>query len=880
MIFRSLNYKLIKLLNTFLLLLCFFSLNLFSFEKIHNLNDVDEATISVSPKYFIYSNEIDEVKKNNDYKINNFPIIDLQGNQNIEVQIEDGTSYKIFINKGDISYDQINLKEYEKIDKKDYFKFIYTWIRSLSNFAFINCNECIIDKNGIIFNKPGSLYTYQIHNFINNKEFFNDTSYDFILSVSNLDIDYSIEANIEIAYGNNFEEKKILNLQDIEKIGKGQHQFSLGRNVISNSKTYKIQSIYFNTKNLTTYNFPLPINFHNLEIKSNYEIKKNKNDLFVKTNLDSINLKQLINNYISDDAFYKIINFQNPIKIKSEKLNYILKKRIFHQDLIEYYRNSIDDIRFDIKRLVFNKEKLKVRFSDKAKEKIYIFKDLFKLSNSDNFINIISPINFTIPTVIIDIRENNNDIRSITIHNYKTESLIPLGKSGSIHSIKLSNYDEDIITKFFDLEIINSKLIFSNNELLKTSASNEINLPKVNFEKVNIIYSHKSYKSIDLLPNFLQSILNYPIKLKFIDKNNFLDIKLECEKNFNNNNNINFFQSLYYLDQKDKSIKSIIFPIEHLSVLDSNIIFELLNDNKLYGMDFFIANLSKNSFHADCSFSLNVVTPDSNYKNSLTFPNTKKIILNNTNGFVPGYFLINDESDLYDYQILSFVPTPHKSKMPKIIYSTLLSKFIILLIFIGSIYLINNYQKNRSFSNSKLANNKLSNKFFEIIGKNIFIYPFILLIILLIFKDQILLLRNNFSNSFSLLFFIFYTFMFYIILINKFLIPSQIIRLFLLLILIILSYQISGDSYTYISILVFAYTFQVFKRFLNKFLVKYDKKHFDSDITTYLLIGFGSLICTILIHFFINIKYSDYFAVYFYYSVVMIFLHKFFISKK
>ena len=156
----------------------------------------------------------------------------------------------------------------------------------------------------------------------------------------------------------------------------------------------------------------------------------------------------------------------------------------------------------------------------------------------------------------------------------------------------------------------------------------------------------------------------------------------------------------------------------------------------------------------------------------------------------------------------------------------------------------------------------------------------ILLFSLFIYMNEINSLNNFYSSYFSLTFLALYIFMFYSILINSFFIKSEIIKIILLILLIILSYNLSNDSYTYISILLFAYSFQIIKKFLIKNKPKFIKKSIDINIWSFLIIAFLSIISGLLVHFYINIKFSDYFIVYTYYSALMIFIYKFFISMK
>ena len=884
--YRFLSYKLnpfFKIISIILLLLL--STKIHTDEKVVDLNDIEEITISVTPQYFSFrpslnitnpdsnsSNSIDIKNSQNNINLYDYPIVDMLNNESVDIElINEKKNTSISLNIGNIEKFYVDLVSYKSINKKDYFSYLLTRFKNnLTNIAYINCRNCNIYGDNVYFNNALAQHTFQFHDI--NNEFISGPPYDFKVKADITEgFEFKVEANIEILYGKNFKKRKLIKISDLPNLGNGYFEFQIPTNDLSNSKFFKINGVYFNLTNLYSNNKPVNINYHNLEISPSFSSQVIDNTIFVTSNSKTINLKYIDPNLISRFSSYHIKDLNSPIKIISDNKQYIEKYKIYHSSLINHYRTNLLDIMYGTKIIKHTADNKRLFFSGSSKSSSFIFRKGYELSQNDNFLNILSPAVSIIKKVKINTVNNAGLSKSIVVNDYKTDSYISLNSSKYIESIELVTDDFGLSTKVFDFEFITTSLL-DNKEGITLDTSNL----EVIIEKVNIISTSSSRKSLYFLPNQIVTLLDKNIPFTQIKDSSLISHNFICD---NESQNINLIASIYTLNSTSGVLESFFIPLGINSIIETKNIIQTLGKNDFYGMQFYAANFSKNQFYGTCSLKVNFIKETTEFIKSIKVDNTHKVVLENFKDFLPGYYLIYDAEDLFKYSVMDSIQFNHQSSMPKIQFQLVLSKFLLILLFTGLLKLTKillNKPKKRFILN----NNSFLENLNILVNNNIAVMTLILLFSLFIYMNEINSLNNFYSSYFSMTFLALYIFMFYSILINSFFIKSEIIKIILLILLIILSYNLSNDSYTYISILLFAYSFQIIKKFLIKNKPKFIKKSIDINIWSFLIIAFLSIISGLLVHFYINIKFSDYFIVYTYYSALMIFIYKFFISMK
>ena len=888
--FKFLSYK----LNSFLKIISITLLLILSFKteaigKIYDLNDLEEITLSTTPKYFTYSTclIIGDSDTNNPcsatintskrkIKFFGYPILDMQSNKSVDIElISKNLKIPIKISLDEIDPIQIDFANYELVDKKDYFSYLLTRFKdNLSNISFSNCRKCAIDEGKVYFNEGLAQHTFQIHDFKKNK-FVSGPSYTFkLLADITKGFDYNLEANIEILYGENFNKKKLVKTSDVLDLGGGNFEFQINTNNFSNSKFFKIIGIYFNLTNHNIQKKPVNIDYKNLSINQSFSVEEINNKLFVKSNSKIINLKHLIPTMLDRDSTYEVKELNSPIKVISDTEIFIEKYKIHHKSLIEYYKSSLLDIIYGNKIIKLSKDSERAFFSGSSKKSNLKFQNNYKLSQNDNFLNILSPTMPRITEVKLNTISSDGLRKSITINNYTTNTLIPLGSSKSISSIELTTDDYALNTKVFGLEFFNVALLDADN--LSTNIDESKDIIKFNIEKINIINSSLNQKNIYFRSNQIIPLLNSNIPMSKIKNSFLINHNFECD---NNSDKIDLLASIYVLNPNTGQLLNLFIPLGLESDLRTKDIIDSIGENEFYGMQFYAANFTNSEFFGLCSLKVNFIEQRTEFIKTFQFDKSSKIVLRNWEDFLPGHYLIYDDAEMFNYPVVNFKEINYQKSIPQIQFQSILAKFILILIFTGLLKVTRIlFNKNQLGMISK--NNYFINKLNAVVSNNVAVMTLILFFSLFIYMNEINLLHNFYSSYSSLSFLIIYIFMFYNILINPSFIKSEIFKITCLIILTFLSYSLSNDSYTYISILLFAYSFQIIKNLLTILRPKFYKKNIDTSILSFLFIAFISIITSLFVHFYINIKFSDYFIVYTYYSALMIFIYKFYNSYK
>lgn len=885
--YKFISYKLIlffKIISIILLLLL--STKIHADEKIYDLNDFEEITISAAPKHFSYheslilnspdlnvshSKYINKLEKN--INLYDYPVIDLLNNESIDIElINEKKIAAISISKDEVEQFNVDLTNYKSINKKDYLTYLLTRFKNkLTNIAYINCRKCNIHEDKVYFNNALAQHTFQFHDIKKNK-FISGPPYDFKVKTDITEgFEFKVEANIEILYGKNFNKKKLIKISDLPYLGGGNFKFEIPTNDFKNSDFFKINGVYFNLTNLYSFNKPVNINYLNLEISPSYSSQVIDNTIFVKSNSKAINLKYINPNLIGPHSSYNIKDLDSPIKIISDNERYIEKYKIFHSSLIDYYHSHLQDIIYGVKVLKYNADTKRTIFSGSSKNSIFTFKKGYELSQNDNFLNILSPAFSMIKKVKINAISNAGLSKSIVVNDYKIDSYINLDSLKYIESIELATDDFGLNTKVFDFEFISTSLLDNKEE--KTLDISNLELV---IQKVNIVSTSSSLKSMHFSSNEIIPLLAKNINISQINNSTLINNNFTCD---NDSQNIHLLASIYILDKSTGGLHNLFIPLDINSNIKTKDIIESIGLNDFYGMQFHAANFTKSDFYSSCSLKVNFIKETTELKKYFKFDKTYKLVLENWKDYLPGYYLIYDQNNFFNYSVMDFIQFNHQSNMPKIQFQIVLSKFLLILLFTGllkSTKILLNKPKKVFIS----KNNSFLEKLNILVNNNSAVTTLIILFSLFIYMNEINSLSKFYSSYFSLFFLSLYIFMFYNIFINTSFIKSEVFKISALIMLVILSYKISNDSYTYISILLFAYSFQIIKKLLKLNKPKFFKKFVDINIWSFLIIAFLSIISGLFVHFFINIKFSDYFIVYTYYSALMIFIYKFFISTK
>ena len=892
--FKFLSYKLnsfLKIISITLLLILSFKIE--ALGRIYDLNDLEEITISATPKYFSYSpcfiigSDEGSSNKNNPcsatindsqkkIKFWEYPIIDMQSNKTIDIEfVSKKLKLPIKITLDEIDPIKIDFTSYELVDKKDYFSYLITRFKdNLANISYTNCRKCSIDQGKVYFNEGLAQHTFQIHDIKKNK-FVSGTPYTFkLLADISKGFDYYLEANIEILYGKNFNKKKLLKISNVLDLGGGNFEFQINTNNFSKSKFFKISGIYFNLTNQNIQKKPVNIDYKNLSIGQSFSADEINNTLFVKSSSKIINLKYLLPNELDRNSTYDVKELNRPIKVISDIENYIEKYKIHHKSLINYYKSSLLDIIYGNKIIKLSKNSERSFFSGSSKKSNLKFKNNYKLSQNDNFLNISSPTINIITEVKLNTISSDGLRKSVTINNYTTNTLIPLGSSKFISSIELITNDYALNTKVFDLEFFNVALLDA--EILSTNIEESNDIKKFNIKKINIINTSSNVRTMYFQSNQIMPLLTSNIPMSKIKNSFLINHNFECD---NESNRIDLLASIYTLDPNTGQLENLFIPLGLESVLRTADIIDSIGDNDFYGMQFYAANFGDGAFFATCSLKVNFIEQRTEFIKTFQFDKSRKIVLRNWEDFLPGHYLIYDDAGMFNYPVVNFKEINYQKSIPQIQFQSILAKFILILLFTGLLKVTRIlFNKNQLGLISK--NNYFINKLNEVVSNNVAVMTLILFFSLFVYINEINLLHNFYSSYSSLSFLIIYIFMFYNILINPSFIKSEIFKITCLIILTFLSYSLSNDSYTYISILLFAYSFQIIKKLLTRLRSKFYKKNIDTNIWSFLFIAFISIITSLFVHFYINIKFSDYFIVYTYYSALMIFIYKFYNSYK
>lgn len=888
--YKFLNYKLnsfLKIISIILLLLLSFKIN--AINKVLDLNDLEEITISISPKYYSYKpflefngakiNDSDSFindDKQTEIKLYDYPILNMMTNENVDIELinpETNSKITFKISRGDIDPFLIDLTNFKSINKRDYFSYLFTSIKdNLTNIAFINCSKCNIDGDKVFFDKPGAQHTYQIHNI--DKIFINGAPYQFNLKTNiSDDFDYIINANIEILYGKDFNKKKLITINDIPNLGNGFFQFLLNTSELSTYNFFKISGIYFNLTNRYSSQGPVNIEYKELKITPSFSIADIDNTLFIISNSKLINLKYIAPDHNELNNVYNIKYLDSPVKVISDNNNYIEKYKIHHPSLIEHYRNYLFDIIYRNKIIEYKKKVKRSYFSGLSENIQLTFDSNYELSQNENFLNILSPTTSLFKEVKINTVNKDGLKESIVVQNYKTDSYIFLDSSKFITSIDIISTNDGSSTKVFDFEFISTNLLNYDNNILVDDP-----LPKFIIEKVNIVSSSASQKIMYFSPNQILPLFKKSIPISKIKESTLITYNFSCE---NDSHNINILPAVYIRDSTNGQIKNLFLPTSLNSNIKTKDIIDTIGKDEFYGLQFYVTNFSGNSFLAACTLKVDFINEFTEFKKSFAFnyDGKPKLVLKNWEDFIPGYYLMYDKNNMYEYPIMDFKKIDHHASIHKIYFQSIVAKFILILLLTGFLYtfkiLINRHQKKVD-----MKNHYFMKKFSEIVNNDIAVMTILVMFSLLIYINEIKIVNINFSDYISLSFLLLYIIMFYNILINTSFIKSEIFKVTSLITLIILSYNISNDSYTYISILLFAYSFQIIKKLLSRFNYLPYKKRIDINIYTLLFIAFLSLIISLLVHFYLNVKFSDYFIVYAYYSAIIICIYKYFNSSK